>query len=171
MPKSHHSIDMPKTETSGELLSHSEEKSDDQEKRKRGRPKGSKNKNYYLDLGRKRNILEKSGWKTLICDLFSAPTDRDSKNSQVKQENDENDPSNVDNERVLVKTDDPDYIYGNEDIAMEDDPMDTDYNQLKRGFRKRITTKRQKALLETKRKRGRPPIKVGPIGKLRYDIQ
>ena len=56
MPKSHHSIDMPKTEASG-----SEEKSDDQEKRKRGRPKGSKNKNYYLDLGRKRNILEKSG--------------------------------------------------------------------------------------------------------------
>ena len=104
-----------------------------------------------------------------MCDLFLAPTDSDSKNSQVKQENDENDPSNVDNERVLVKTDDPDYIYGNEDIAMEDDPMDTDYNQLKRGFRKRITTKRQKALLETKRKRGRPPIKVGPIGNLRDD--
>ena len=34
---------------------------------------------------------------------------------------------------------------------------------LQKGLRKRITTKRQKALLETKRKRGRPPIKVGPI--------
>ena len=60
MPKSHHSIDMPKTEASDELLSHSEEKTDDQEKRKRGRPKGSKNKNYYLDLGKK-----KISWK--IC--------------------------------------------------------------------------------------------------------
>ena len=55
------------------------------------------------------------------------------------------------------------FFVGNEDIAMEDDPLDTDYQQLKRGLRKRITTKRQKALLETKRKRGRPPIKVGPI--------
>ena len=34
---------------------------------------------------------------------------------------------------------------------------------LQKGFRKRITTKRQRAMLETKRKRGRPPIRVGPI--------
>ena len=72
-------------------------------------------------------------------------------------------------ERVLVNSDDPDFIYGTEDLALEDEAPstgDSSENQklnLQKGLRKRITTKRQKALLETKRKRGRPPIKVGPI--------
>ena len=147
-------ISIPKAETN--VITQVEINDDDQGKRKRGRPKGSKNKNYYLDL-----VMSDNNSKVL-----NTSTDIDVKDElEHKQENDENDPSNiVDSERILVKTDDPDYIYGTEDIAMDDDPIDTDYNQLvKRGIRKRITTKRQKALLETKRKRGRPPIKVGPI--------
>lgn len=122
-------------------------------KRKRGRPKGSKNKNYLEDV----------------------KTEEDSSSLTLKgEENDENDPSIaelVTGDRVLVKSDDPDYIYGNEDIAFMDDneanvdSSNTEFakGNLLKGFRKRITTKRQKALLETKRKRGRPPIKVGPI--------
>ena len=69
-----------------------------------------------------------------------------------------------------MKSDDPDFIYGTEDIALEEDANNSDIASqditkisMQKGFRKRITTKRQKALLETKRKRGRPPIKVGPI--------
>jgi len=114
-------------------------------KRKRGRPKGSKNKSYHL------NILPRED-KT--------------------EENDENDPSLADEivegDRVLVKSDDPDFIYGNEDIALDENSEPSSSSEavkinLQKGLRKRITTKRQKALLETKRKRGRPPIKVGPI--------
>jgi len=126
-------------------------------RKRRGRPKGSKNKNY--------------------TSIFEDHAD----SIEGKEENDENDPMvAVDivmaGERVLVKSDDPDFIYGNEDIALEEemglnngDMMTVggvpDFSKisLQKGLRKRITTKRQKAILETKRKRGRPPIKVGPI--------
>lgn len=120
-------------------------------KRKRGRPKGSKNKNY-----------------------LEIKTEEDPALTLKGEENDENDPSVAElttGDRVLVKSDDPDFIYGNEDIAFVDDneanveSSNAEFAKvnLLKGFRKRITTKRQKALLETKRKRGRPPIKVGPI--------
>ena len=114
---------------------------DSDSKPKRGRPKGSKNRIYV----RSSEIGE--------CKL---------------EENDENsDPSMavdvIDGDRILVNSDDPDFIYGTEDITLEEEsPAESKIN-LHKGFRKRITTKRQKALLETKRKRGRPPIKVGPI--------
>ena len=126
-------------------------------RKRRGRPKGSKNKPY--------------------TSIFEDHAD----SIEGKEENDENDPMvAVDivmaGERVLVKSDDPDFIYGNEDIALEEemglnngDMMTVggvpDFSKisLQKGLRKRITTKRQKAILETKRKRGRPPIKVGPI--------
>lgn len=140
---------IPKIEPTDTLRDIAADNTDDFEssKRKRGRPKGSKNKNYYSTL-EMLTASEESKTAGLLGE-------------RLKHENDENNPD-VDNERILVHPN-PDYIYGNEDIAMEDDPLDTDYQQLKRGLRKRITTKRQKALLETKRKRGRPPIKVGPI--------
>lgn len=114
----------------------------DDNKRKRGRPKGSKNKSYLIPIEEEDVKLEKT-------------------------ENDENDDPS---ERVLV--DDPDYVFGSTEVADDDDNDEADLGQdsdlsaasnLRRGFRKRITTKRQKALLETKRKRGRPPLKVGPI--------
>jgi len=129
-------------------------------KRKRGRPKGSKNKSFITPL----------------------ETDQGDNNLlEAKEENDENDPMVaadiiVPDERVLVNSDDPDFIYGNEDIALDEESLNVDMISggmssmmdmskisMQKGLRKRITTKRQKALLETKRKRGRPPIKVGPI--------
>jgi hypothetical protein len=63
---------------------------------------------------------------------------------EPKKENDENDPSNViidgaDDKTVLVQVDDPDFVYGNEDIAMEDDPEDADYG--KGGLRRGIFTR------------------------------
>ena len=69
--------------------------------KKRGRPKGSKNKNYFV-------------YDHEIKSHFMAKT-----------ENEENDdPSLVTGmgtERVLVKSDDPDFIYGTEDVAMDGD--------------------------------------------------
>ena len=118
-------------------------------KKRRGRPKGSKNKSFL---------------QTTIAQDGEIPMEED-----LKFENDENDPSvlgtSVDDsgERVLVNSDDPDFIYGTEDIALEEDVADERKVSVQKGLKKRITTKRQKALLATKRKRGRPPIKVGPI--------
>ena len=70
--------------------------------KKRGRPKGSKNKNYFV-------------YDHEIKSHFMAKT-----------ENEENDdPSllqtGMGTERVLVKSDDPDFIYGTEDVAMDGD--------------------------------------------------
>ena len=115
------------------------------EKKKRGRPKGSKNKNYFT-------VVDEN---TTAADL---------------KENDdpEVDLAEIKAERVLVKSDDPDFIYGTEEVtlAMTEDDLNEDnakVMQHQKGLRKRITTKRQRAMLETKRKRGRPPIRVGPI--------
>ena len=115
------------------------------EKKKRGRPKGSKNKNYFT-----------------VVDENTTATD-------LKENNDpEMDCADIKAERVLVNSDDPDFIYGTEEVtlAMTEDDLNEDNTKVmhhQKGLRKRITTKRQRAMLETKRKRGRPPIKVGPI--------
>ena len=69
----------------------------DQGKRKRGRPKGSKNKNYYSAL----EMLTAAYEESKACHL---------EERSLKQENDENNPD-VDNERILVHPN-PDYIYG-----------------------------------------------------------
>ncbi len=120
-------------------------------KRRRGRPKGSKNKNFTLPV----SMIE------------------------VKKENDENEDPILSGEKVLVKEDDPDFLYGDDNIALFDDREDPDdkghpgggssgvggvgRGNVKRGLKQRITTKRQKALFMTKRKRGRPPTRVGPF--------
>ena len=128
------------------------------EKRKRGRPKGSKNKTYLSIFHETTEENTGGGGNAGI---------------EIKNENDENDPRLAEvveaGERVLVNSDDRDF-YFTEEIAMDDEAVDSDFGQnkvamvnMQKGLRKRITTKRQKALLETKRKRGRPPIKVGPI--------
>ena len=66
----------------------------DKGKRKRGRPKGSKNKNYYSST----------------LEMTSEETKGQHLEESLKQENDENNPD-VDNERILVHPN-PDYIYG-----------------------------------------------------------
>ena len=91
---------IPKTEPMDSLLrdiadSESNAEDFDKGKRKRGRPKGSKNKNYYP------STLEM---------LTSEETKGQHLEESLKQENDENNPD-VDNERILVHPN-PDYIYG-----------------------------------------------------------
>ena len=119
------------------------------EKKKRGRPKGSKNKNYFTVIGETNTT--------------------DAEPADLKENDDpEFDLAELKAERVLVNSDDPDFIYGTEEVtlAMTEDDLNEDNSRViqhQKGLRKRITTKRQRAMLETKRKRGRPPIRVGPI--------
>ena len=92
---------IPKTEPMDSLLrdiadSETNAEDFDKGKRKRGRPKGSKNKNYYSTL-EMLTASEESKTAGLLGE-------------RLKHENDENNPD-VDNERILVHPN-PDYIYG-----------------------------------------------------------
>ena len=89
---------IPKIEPTDTLRDIAADNTDDFEssKRKRGRPKGSKNKNYYSTL-EMLTASEESKTAGLLGE-------------RLKHENDENNPD-VDNERILVHPN-PDYIYG-----------------------------------------------------------